>query len=521
MFAFGDGPTYFRDVKPILDKHCVVCHNAASINDADSSGGLSLETADDLLKSSKTSLVISERPAKSELYRRIVHSDPGKRMPKDDAALPDELAITIRRWIESGAAIGTPPVAKSSQRQRKKSANLVLKFPVDFGKQSSSTMGQPVGKANLNAAIGPLAPVTALAHSVDGRYLAVGSRQRVAIWNCKTGRLENSLSERLPDVMSLSFSPDSKVLWMAGGEPAVRGVVRGVEIGIWKRTYDWHAGRDVVAALAVDPKGERVAFVGYDRFLRIVDAKTGEMLHEVKAHGDAVFAAAFAFDGKSIVTGGKDATVKLWDVATGKAVRTFSGHAKDVLAVTFNPTGDRIYSTGLEPELRVWETARVAKPDVKNGPTGTTNQFAWNQQRDLFATVGGNQRIRIWSADAQSRKVLQDAPDVLYAASIAPNGKTIAAAGWDGVVRIWNLESGKIVASLIATDGDTIGATAWLAFTESGGIVASPTLRGRLRISNQGREISLETIAARLEQIAAFPALLTGESPTTVPQKRS
>ena len=37
-------PTYWQDVRPILRKHCTVCHTERKLDELDVSGGLALDT---------------------------------------------------------------------------------------------------------------------------------------------------------------------------------------------------------------------------------------------------------------------------------------------------------------------------------------------------------------------------------------------------------------------------------------------------------------------------------------------
>lgn len=45
-----------------------------------------------------------------------------------------------------------------------------------------------------------------------------------------------------------------------------------------------------------------------------------------------------------VVTGGYDKTVKLWDARTAVLLRTFSGHKSSVSRVIFNPLGNLVIS---------------------------------------------------------------------------------------------------------------------------------------------------------------------------------
>ncbi len=95
--ALGAPVEFNRDVRAILSEHCFACHGPDT---AKRKAGLRLDVAD-----SAKSVLAAGKPLDSELYQRLTHDDPKKRMPpaatgKEISAAQREL---IRRWIEEGA----------------------------------------------------------------------------------------------------------------------------------------------------------------------------------------------------------------------------------------------------------------------------------------------------------------------------------------------------------------------------------------------------------------------------------
>ena len=45
-------------------------------------------------------------------------------------------------------------------------------------------------------------------------------------------------------------------------------------------------------------------------------------------------------------------------------------------------------------------------------------------------------------------KTLKEAKDWVYAVCFSPDGKTVVGGTWDGSILIWNVESGKLEATL-------------------------------------------------------------------------
>ncbi|MGH7201653.1 MAG: DUF1549 domain-containing protein, partial [Planctomycetaceae bacterium] len=92
---------FVRDVKPILAAHCVMCHGADM-----QEGGLRLHHRQTARAGGDSGpVIVPNKPAESELVRRIAAEDESERMPPVDGGDPlsPEQIATLRRWIEQGA----------------------------------------------------------------------------------------------------------------------------------------------------------------------------------------------------------------------------------------------------------------------------------------------------------------------------------------------------------------------------------------------------------------------------------
>lgn len=98
--AAAAGPVDFRsDVAPILEQHCLTCHN-----ERDRRGGLSLESAAALRRGGASGPVIATGdPAASYLLDLVTPVDGAAEMPKDAAPLTAQQFGVLRRWIAEGA----------------------------------------------------------------------------------------------------------------------------------------------------------------------------------------------------------------------------------------------------------------------------------------------------------------------------------------------------------------------------------------------------------------------------------
>src|SRR5262245_30060446 len=102
-------PTYWQDIRPVLRKHCTVCHSARTVKELDVAGGVALDSYEAVLKGSKQPVIHAGKSAESLVIKLLTTTDAEKRMPLSSPALPEETIALIRRWVDAGAKEGARP----------------------------------------------------------------------------------------------------------------------------------------------------------------------------------------------------------------------------------------------------------------------------------------------------------------------------------------------------------------------------------------------------------------------------
>jgi hypothetical protein len=505
-------PTYWQDIRPILRKNCAYCHAERHIKKLDVSGGLALDSYQAVLKGSKHKVISPGQSKDSRIVELITAADARRRMPLDAQPLSAEQIALIRRWIDTGAREGQKPAETSettirakSTRRRKLDVNLLTTAVPPAG-----VLGKiPPGPLGLRLKVGPLAPVTAVAFSRDGRLLATGCYGQVTVWDLQDVRVIKVLTDVLGTVNDLAFSPDGKILAAAGGQPSARGEVRLFQIADWKPLASFRGHTDVVFSTAFSPDGNHLATASFDTTVRVWDVPAARLEKTFTGHSDFVYALAYAPDGKIIASASKDRSVRLTNVHTGRSVFTLGGVEQDVMTVAFNRDGTKVVSSGVDTGLSWWNAKTGEKEKTQNGHNIAVHELCFSKDGKLLVSAGADRTVRLWNGatGAPLRTITVGSP--VYTVAIRPDQKWIVSGSFDGLVRIWDTNTGKQLATLLAlpAQGDTAD---WVALTPEGFLTVSRGMTQTGTWTMRGTPVSGTAVWRTLEQPQVVSSLLRG-----------
>jgi mono/diheme cytochrome c family protein len=219
VVAFGLAGADFASVSPILRTRCLPCHSAKV-----QSGGLSVETRDDLLRGGKSgSAIVAGRPIDSMLLSMV---STGK-MPMGGERLPAAEIDALRRWIESETAL--PAVAERDVQailsakcwvchgRREKKAGLDLRTAASMlrGGKSGPALkpGDPDGSLLVQRVGAQQMPPPALQEQFSVRGLTVEEFDKVKRWIAGGARTGNEQAAEVHPATDPAISPKDREFW--------------------------------------------------------------------------------------------------------------------------------------------------------------------------------------------------------------------------------------------------------------------------------------------------------------------
>jgi RNA polymerase sigma factor (sigma-70 family) len=251
---------------------------------------------------------------------------------------------------------------------------------------------------------------------------------------------------------ALALSPDGKALACeidTGPHSAV--ALHDLETGreLWQRRGPGSGGH-----LSFLPDGRTVAWASHARRggrHRILwwDRRTGAERSPPSLGGNLLL--ALARDGRLAVCLGEGDALGLWDVTAGREQRRL-GKARGARAAAFAPDGEGLAVVGpatsprsLQPsEVRLWHVPSGREVGRLKADFASPPHVLFSPDGKVVATAGGDQVIRLFRADTGAPLPAPEGHDgSVLALAVAPDARHAATRDREGGLWLWGLADGK------------------------------------------------------------------------------
>jgi len=363
----ADTVSYYRDILPVLQAHCHGCHQPAK-----QSGQYDMTEFERLVQGgeSEESAIVAGDPDASYLVGQIVPTDGKAEMPKGKPALSKTQIDLIQKWIVQGAGNDTP-------------ASVRPRYDQDHPPKYSAP-----------------SVITSLDFSPDGQLLAISGYHEVLLHKVDGSGLVARLVGMSERIESAVFSPDGRRVAVTGGSPGRMGEVQVWQVEPPQLQLSLPVTHDTVYGASWSPDGNFVAFGCVDQTVRVINASTGEQVLYNGAHNDWVLDTTFSQKGTHVISVSRDRSMKLIDLQTQRFIDNITSITPGLLkggmhAVARHPERDELVVGGADGIPKVFRMVRLTARKIGD--------------------------------DANLIRRLPKMPGRVFAVSVSPNGRRIAA----------------------------------------------------------------------------------------------
>jgi WD40 repeat protein len=464
--------SYYKKIRPIFQQNCQGCHQPAK-----ASGGLVMLTYADLLKKGDSGqfAIVPGQPGKSHLIDQVTaHNGKKAAMPPKGDPLSDADIKLLKAWIAEGAKDDTPMTAR--------------------------TLVDPEHPPQYN-----LPPViTALAYSPDSTLLAVSGYHEILIHKADGSGLVARLVGLSERISSLAFSPDGKLLAATGGSPGRFGEVQIWDVRQKRLKLSLPVTYDTVYGVRWSHDGRLVSFGCSDNSLRAIEADGGKQVFFNGGHNDWVLDTVFSKDDSHLMSVSRDMSMKLSEVKTSRLIDNITSITPGALkggliSVDGHPTRNEVVTGGSDGSPKTYQIYRTKDRKIgddfnlvrkfadmpgriycvrynKNGSRFVAgSSFEGKGEARVYQTVdpklpGGRSTLMfllpslfgqptalaVDTCPAQVKLAGEKGP--VFAVAFRPDGRQVASAGFDGVVRLNDSNTGALLREFVPCPVQTASA---------------------------------------------------------------
>ena len=184
-------------------------------------------------------------------------------------------------------------------------------------------------------------------------------------------------------------------------------------------------------------------------------------------HGSFVRSVAYSRDTTMLATGADDGTVRLFNGRlSGTPTSSIPAHAGRVDAVAFSPDGTTLASSGDDGKIQLWRVDQPGTPtrimeliDDAASPNASdpvrVRSLAFSPVAPLLAAAGDDGMVRLWrlSEPGSEPQRLEGHQRQVYVVAFSADGAFLASGAQDSTVRIWNPATGAAERVLRANVG--------------------------------------------------------------------
>jgi WD40 repeat protein len=315
-------------------------------------------------------------------------------------------------------------------------------------------------------------------------------------------------------VSSIAFSPNENQIVVRGYNPLaeIYSLIDYTKINSIDRrlrglfNFDNLLNFDRDRAISFSPDGKLLAFSiieGTDNnniLVWNVDLHQEKIIFKGHRFGPfgRIYSIAFNRDCNLLASSSQDSTTRLWDLATGEQYGTLQNE-EPVYSISFSPKDSILVCGSSGGNVEIWDVKSKSRLDILKSNLSSINSVAFSSDGSMLAIGGDDNWVDgkyrnsdfvnakfLQILDMKTKKVsyvLDGHSDQVNSVAFSLNGQVLASGSKDGNVKLWDVNSGKEILTLLPQINEKPPSEITsVAFSPDGQLLASSSMDGYVTI---------------------------------------
>lgn len=212
---------------------------------------------------------------------------------------------------------------------------------------------------------------------------------------------------------------------------------------MWKVSFQLRRHKDKINAVSMSHDEVYIATASSDAMVGIYNSVRQKQIF-LGGQKAPITDVAFSPSDNILASSCFDGAISLWNVEAGERIRELKQHQKPARCVRWSPDGQYLISGSHDRTSVIWSAVDGTRVQILPPLGGWVKTIDWSE--DLIAIAGASKTALL--VDARLGKVVQtldtESTSDINTVSFHRSGTTLAGAGFDRNIRIWDLRRSEI-----------------------------------------------------------------------------